>query len=183
MIIIRRNDGQQRLAGIGWLAATTGQPRWLPLSALAATCRPRWLPLMESQEGHNPALEWRGKSAKPHGICTETVRIPYGFRTVWQGFRTVSVWFPMAGCHRSLIQPYLWLVVTYLTPKGSRRFYGRDLVGQPARASASDQRQLPAAASGWPVVAASQPTQPASQPVITSYNYDNIVLNPAKMLK
>ena len=88
----------------------------------------------------------------------------------------------MAGCHRSLIQPYLWLVATYLTPKGSRRFYGRDLVGQPARASASDQ-QLPAAASGWPVVAASQPTQPASQPVITSYNYHNIVLNPAKMLK
>ena len=41
---------------------------------------------MESQEGHNPALEWRGKSAKPHGIRTETVRfgkdsvrIPYGF--------------------------------------------------------------------------------------------------------
>ncbi|CAL8363687.1 unnamed protein product [Gadus morhua 'NCC'] len=50
MIIIRRNDGQQRLAGIGWLAATTGQPRWLPLAALAATGRagchwPRWLPL------------------------------------------------------------------------------------------------------------------------------------------
>ena len=30
---------------------------------------------MESQEGHNPALEWRGKSAKPHG-----------FRAVWQEF-------------------------------------------------------------------------------------------------
>ena len=33
----------------------------------------------------------------------------------------------MAGCHRSLIQPYLWLVATYLPPKGSRRCYGRDL--------------------------------------------------------
>ena len=98
-------------------------------------------------------------------------------------FQSNLLTLAMAGCHRSLIQPYLWLVATYLTPKGSRRFYGRDLVGQPARASASDQRQLPAAASGWPVVAASQPTQPASQPVITSYNYHNIVLNPAKMLK
>ena len=34
---------------------------------------------MESQEGQYPALEWRGKSAKPHGIRTETVWIPYGF--------------------------------------------------------------------------------------------------------
>ena len=47
MIIIWR---AATLAGIGWLAATTGQPRWLPLSALAATVRagchwPRWLPL------------------------------------------------------------------------------------------------------------------------------------------
>ena len=56
-------------------------------------------------------------------------------------------------------QPYLWLVATYLPKKGTQRFYGRDLVGQPARASGSGQ--LPAAASGWPVVAASQPT-PAS---------------------
>ena len=44
---------------------------------------------MESQEGHNPALEWRGKSAKPHGNRTDSVRFgknsvrkPYGFRTV-----------------------------------------------------------------------------------------------------
>ena len=30
---------------------------------------------MESQEGHNPDLDWRGKSAKPYGLA----RIPYGF--------------------------------------------------------------------------------------------------------
>ena len=29
---------------------------------------------MESQEGHQLALEWRGKSAKPHGNRTESVR-------------------------------------------------------------------------------------------------------------
>ena len=46
---------------------------------------------MESQEGHNPDLDWRGKSAKPYGIRTES--IPYGFRTVWQEFRTDSVRF------------------------------------------------------------------------------------------
>ena len=29
---------------------------------------------MESQEGHNPALEWRGKSASiPYGIRTELI--------------------------------------------------------------------------------------------------------------
>ena len=44
---------------------------------------------MESQEGHNPALEWRGKSAKPHGIRTETVRIPYGILAKPYGIRTV----------------------------------------------------------------------------------------------
>ena len=32
-----------------------------------------WPIRMESQEGHNPGLERRGKSAKPHGIRTETV--------------------------------------------------------------------------------------------------------------
>ena len=34
----------------------------------------QFLSAMESQEGHNPALEWRGKSAKPHGNRTESVR-------------------------------------------------------------------------------------------------------------
>ena len=44
---------------------------------------------MESQEGHNPDLDLRGKSAKPYGFRTVSVRFgknsvrnPYGFRTV-----------------------------------------------------------------------------------------------------
>ena len=60
---------------------------------------------MESQEGHNPDLDWRGKSAKPYGNRTVSVRIPYGFRTVSvripygfaripYGIRTESVRFP-----------------------------------------------------------------------------------------
>ena len=92
----------------------------------------------------------------------------------------VAAMVTMAGCHRSLIQPYLWLVATYLPPKGSRRFYGRDLVGQPARASCQPQ---PAADSR--ACRRSQPadTSQASQPVITPYNYHTIVLNHTKMFK
>ena len=44
---------------------------------------------MESQEGHNPALEWRGKSAKPHGNRTDSIRIPCGLARIPYGFRTV----------------------------------------------------------------------------------------------
>ena len=71
----------------------------------------------------------------------------------------VAAMVTVAACHRSLIQPYLWLVATYLLQKGSQRFYGRIIVGQPAAASQ------------------------ASQPVITSNNYHTIVVNHTKMFK
>ena len=96
----------------------------------------------------------------------------------------VAAMVTLAGCHRSLIQPYLWLVATYLPPKGLQRFYGRDLVVQPARASCQPQ---PAADIGRPWLACrrSQPadTSQASQPVITSSNYHTIVLKHTQMLK
>ena len=53
-----------------------------------------------------------------------------------------------------LIQPYLWWVATYLPPKGSRRFYGRDLVAQPARASS---QQPVAGGQPWLACRRSQP--------------------------
>ena len=44
---------------------------------------------MESQEGHNPDLDWRGKSAKPYGIRTDSVRFPYSLARIPYGIRTV----------------------------------------------------------------------------------------------
>ena len=44
-------------------------PRWFGISigTIRRLC-------MESQEGHNPDLDWRGKSAKPYGFRTVSVR-------------------------------------------------------------------------------------------------------------
>ncbi|CAL8273924.1 unnamed protein product [Gadus morhua 'NCC'] len=46
---IAAKTGQPRWLPLSALAATGRAgchwPRWLPLAALAATCRPRWLPL------------------------------------------------------------------------------------------------------------------------------------------
>ena len=49
---------------------------------------------MESQEGHNPALEWRGKSASiPYGIRTELIAAAIS-QLKPSGIRTVSVRIP-----------------------------------------------------------------------------------------
>jgi hypothetical protein len=86
---------------------------------------------MESQEGHNPDLDWRGKSAKPYGNRTVSVRIPYGFRTVSvripygfaripYGIRTESVRFPYGFRTVSVRIPYGFRTVSVRIPYGFR---------------------------------------------------------------
>ena len=57
MIIIRRNDGQRRLAGIGWVAATAGQPlaagRWL-LAAGSGRLTKAYQATINAVDPHSP---------------------------------------------------------------------------------------------------------------------------------